>query len=83
MNVEVEVAASPLEIPSGRCRATAKSLDEKGTTTDEKDHQTTAAAAATVEELAMPEAVSLAMAELTGAVKGPYATIWDGGVERS
>ncbi len=33
------------------------------------DHQTTAAAAATVEEIAMPEAVSLAMAELTGAVK--------------
>lgn len=34
------------------------------------DHQTTAAAAATVEKLVIPEAVSLAMAELTGAVKG-------------
>ena len=40
-----------------------------------KDDQTTAAAAATVEELAMPEAVSLATAELTGAVEGPLALI--------
>jgi len=34
-----------------------------------KDYQTTAATRATAEELVMPEAVSVAMAELTGAVK--------------
>ena len=38
------------------------------------DHQTTAAAAAPSKSSPMPEAVSLDMAELTGAVKGPYAT---------
>ena len=55
-------------LPAGRGRATAKSLDEKGPTTVKKDYQTTAATEATADEIVMPEAVTVAMAELTGAV---------------
>jgi hypothetical protein len=64
--VEVEVAVPPGDLPCGRCRASAKTLDQKGTAVPKDTHRTATTDQA---QLQLPEQVTVAVAELAGAAR--------------
>src|SRR5215211_6004180 len=64
--VEVEVAVPASDLPCGRCRASAKTLDQKGTAVPKDTQPTTRTDHA---KLQLPEQVSVAVAELAGAAR--------------
>src|SRR5450759_3652586 len=55
------------DLPAGRCRAFARTPTSEGTTTMRNNYQTNASFAAT--DVVLPDAVSVTLTELAGAVK--------------
>jgi hypothetical protein len=64
--VEVEVAVPAWGLPCGRCRASAKKLDQKGTAVPTDTHRTATTDHA---KLGLPEQVTVAVAELAEAAR--------------
>jgi hypothetical protein len=66
VSVEVEVAVPACCLPCGRCRASAKKLDQQGTAVPKDTHHTLTTDRA---QLELPEQVTLAVAELASAAR--------------